>query len=84
MSWDCLRDEKRKARKKHQCFLCAEPIEPGETYCFRFGFDDGDPVETKMHVDCERYTQSWDDMDWESATGGSISRDEVRDHLGVQ
>lgn len=81
MSWTHVEDKQRKARKRHQCFICAEPIEPNETYMIRFGYEDGEgPISTKMHLECERYTDKWDDMDWKShSPGDGPGRAEIRE-----
>ena len=56
--------EKRKARKKHQCWWCAEPIEPGTTYA-RWGWpDEGTVTEIKVHTECG---DAWDSLHWADA-----------------
>jgi len=42
-----------RARKKHSCDWCSEPIEPKTKYWKWFGIVDGDPSATKMHPECE-------------------------------
>jgi hypothetical protein len=66
MSWVHSKDVKRKAKKKHVCYLCARRIEPGETYIRRHGIIEGQGrIDFPMHDRCEAVTESWDDGDWE-------------------
>ena len=52
----CLSEESGiKARKRHRCALCCEPIEIGEIYLRRNGVDGGDFWTMKMHPECHAY-----------------------------
>lgn len=44
-----------RARKKHRCVLCVEPINAGELYDIRTGVDQGDCWTMKMHPECQAY-----------------------------
>jgi hypothetical protein len=74
MSWTHLRDEIRKARKAHRCYLCGEIIAPQETYLVRTGSLDDEIVSCKMHPECEQQTRDWDDFDWECFSGDEFER----------
>lgn len=74
MSWAHLRDNTRKARKQHRCYLCNESIVIGEQYIDRVGTDNGEIIAMKMHMECERETKVWDDMDWECFFQGDMER----------
>jgi len=74
MNWTHLRDNKRKARKEHRCWLCNESILIGERYIDRAGADGDGIVTIKMHPECEHETHKWDDMDWECFFQGDMKR----------
>ncbi len=65
--WTFLNESQPVARKSHKCILCGEMITKGEKHIARRGitYDDG-PVTSRMHFACEKITQSWDEMDWET------------------
>lgn len=44
--------ERRTARKAHQCTYCAEPIAVGDEYVFQKGNYDCHWYENKMHPEC--------------------------------
>jgi hypothetical protein len=63
-----------KARKRHQCYLCAKPIEAGSTYVRSSGVFDGNFWTMAMHVACEAQTKGWDATDWETFSPGDLSQ----------
>ena len=74
MSWTHLRDTKPTAKIRHACYLCGEPIRIGEQYVYRVGSDGDGVIVMKMHVECEKATYEWDDMDWECFESGDMER----------
>lgn len=46
-----------KAKKRHQCYWCGEPIEPGDVYEQWTCFDDGNATNVKVHGVCK---EAWD------------------------
>jgi len=70
MTWHHVEDRILKARKRHLCGLCGQPIEVNWRYLSRFGFDDDGPMTSRMHVSCEQLTKDWDAMDWETHLQG--------------
>jgi hypothetical protein len=48
-----LRIVKRKAKKRHDCYLCQKPITVGEIYIYIYGIEDGNSVEMKYHQLCD-------------------------------
>jgi hypothetical protein len=74
MAWTHLKDTAPKARKRYQCYLCYDPIEVGEVHVHRTGTNDG-LMSFRMHVDCEKQTDDWDCMDWETFDPGSMDRE---------
>jgi hypothetical protein len=74
MSWTHLRDEIRKARKAHRCYLCDELIAQGEEHVVRTGITDDGHVSCRMHPECKQQTQDWDDFDWEIFSPGEFER----------
>lgn len=72
MTWKCLRNDTRKAREAHTCWLCDKQIDPGEVYIYRIGVDQSNLVEMHMHVICEEVTSGWDAMDWETFSQGDL------------
>jgi hypothetical protein len=63
-----------KARKQHQCYLCAKPIEVGSTYVRSSGTYDGNFWTMAMHVACEAQTKGWDETDWETFSPGDLQQ----------
>lgn len=45
----------QKAKKRHRCTGCWEPIEVAETYMRYRYFDGGDAGTVKMHPECHAY-----------------------------
>ncbi len=75
MSWKHLGDTTIKsARKPHRCFLCGELIPAKSAYVNRRGAGDGELIEQKMHVECERESHNWDQTDWECFSEGDMER----------
>lgn len=74
MSWTCLSDGQRKARKGHRCLCCNALIEIGDTYHVRTGIDCDGWVDMKMHLKCAEVTHEWDSDDWEAFEPGSMER----------
>ena len=72
-----------KARKRHQCYLCAKPIEAGSTYVRSSGVYDGNFWTMAMHVACEAHTKDWDETDWETFSPGDLSQ-WANEPLGVK
>ena len=52
MSMYCTDPETLKARKKHLCDSCGEPVLPGETYRRWRCYDGGEAGTVKMHPEC--------------------------------
>lgn len=50
-----------KARKEHQCFLCAGTISKGDTYQRVTGSDCGDFYFVKQHDECNRFVDDTTD-----------------------
>lgn len=46
-----LREGRHKARKRHQCSTCGEPIEPGEVYRIEVAIWDGEFGAYRQHGD---------------------------------
>lgn len=67
----CSPQENRKARVKHICTNCAQPIEPGEKYVRWMSVDDS-MFTNKMHPECLKALQdAADGYSWEyEAFGG--------------
>lgn len=42
----------RKARKAHRCYNCGTKIQPGETYTYMSGVDEGSGWNAASHSDC--------------------------------
>jgi hypothetical protein len=63
-----------KARKRHQCYLCAKPIEVGSVYVRSSGVNWGTFWSIAMHVECEKHTRLWDDTDWETFSPGDLNQ----------
>ena len=66
MSWLHLEEGLVRGRKRHTCFLCELPIPKGDQYLHRVGITDGELVNMKMHLACEKLTQDWDQLDWQA------------------
>lgn len=63
----CLsQDYNVKARKRHRCALCQEPIEPGDIHHVRKGVNSGDFWTMRIHPECYDYEQQPGivDEDW--------------------
>lgn len=63
-----------KARKRHRCYLCGQPIEPGETYVRHSAADYGKAHSWSQHPECDAATIGWDEDDWEYFLSGSMER----------
>ncbi len=66
MSDTFFSESKPVARKTHRCGLCGLDIAPGTKHIARRGISDNRPYTFRMHFACEKITQSWDEIDWES------------------
>ena len=77
MSWMFLNDTTPKARAVHLCFLCELPIAKGEVHVSRSGVFEGEAIRQRMHIDCERVTDSWTEDDWENKTEAMEFRREL-------
>ncbi len=73
MSWTPIRDTMPRARKIYRCRICNEEILTGERHVARSGFDIK-PITFRMHIECEKLTQYWDQGDWESTAAGDTER----------
>ena len=71
---EVLSNSTPKARKQHQCYLCAKPIEVGSTYVRSSGTYDGNFWTIAMHVACEAQTKDWDETDWETFSPGDLQQ----------
>ena len=74
MSWRHLSDEHPVARKPHHCFLCGETIEVGEKHVRRTSVDGRELCSLRMHLECEKESQDWDETDWECFFEGDAPR----------
>ena len=75
MGWTCLSSKHGvRARKEHQCFMCAEPIPAGTKYDRRSGVRDGQFVTMTLHPGCNETSSEWDDLDWETFSTGGMAR----------
>lgn len=57
MSWTCLSDAPRVARKEHKCTWCGQPISPGERYQYSSGVFEGEFVTNSLHPECDKAAQ---------------------------
>lgn len=64
----------KKARKPHQCYLCGDPIEAGESYVKRTGSNDDGVDVIKMHPECEAESSTWEWWEWEEFFQGDMPR----------
>lgn len=64
---ELIKDECRKARKRHLCNYCGHDIEPGEKYNYSLLKDGGDVYSWRAHEKCNFIaTELWDYIDpWE-------------------
>lgn len=75
-------DKEGKARKLHQCRVCGDMIQPGETCRIYRGIEDGEGFYTlHFHPVCWDYSRSWDEQDWENCGPGAISRREIEEEM---
>lgn len=63
-----------KARKKHRCDYCAEPIMPGDMYDRLSGFGSEGPWVLKQHPECAALTKDWGEDDWHIHSPGDGKR----------
>lgn len=70
----CTFDRAVKARKPHECRVCGETINPGETCQRRAGFDSEGPGTIHMHLECLALTHDWSYDDWEVMLPGDEKR----------
>ena len=80
MSWTHLKDTEPVARKPYRCRLCNEEISVGEKHIARTGIWEGSPVTFRMHPECEKETDYWDDDDWECCEQGEMERPLTKEH----
>lgn len=67
--------EVAKARKRYRCYLCHEPIEPGEPYVRASGKTDGEMYSEANHPECfEKANDPDGDWDWEECFSGDMER----------
>jgi hypothetical protein len=67
---DVVRATLHTARKRHQCSLCFEHIEPGDRYRVVSGIYDGMPFRGRQHRACGDVTHAWGEVtgaDYEEA-----------------
>ncbi len=83
MSCTYIADKVVKVRKRHQCRVCGEWIEKGDSCRLYRGVETGEGFYTiYFHHQCWEHSRDWD-MDWESISPGEISREEIaRDACG--
>lgn len=72
--WTHLGDETPVARKPYRCYLCGEPIPVGEKHVKRTGVGEDGLDAFRMHEECERESDAWDEMDWECFFEGDMPR----------
>ena len=83
VSSTCISSKIGKPRMSHQCRVCGDIIQAGESCEIYRGVEDGVGFYTLyLHQDCHEYTADWDDTDWETMAPGRISRDEIRAEMG--
>lgn len=78
------------ARKQHRCWMCGDPIEPGEQYVSRVRLLDGEISCCKQHEECDDQAlflwglnYAWDGPvgfgeAWAHAWGGEKAVDDLR------
>jgi hypothetical protein len=71
---ECLSSSTPMARKQHQCYLCAKPIEAGAVYVRNTGVTDRNFWSIAMHVRCEMEAWDWDATDWETFSPGDLQQ----------
>lgn len=52
MSYVCLKDEMRKARKMHKCIWCGQSIHKGDTYNYERSIFEGQHQSHHWHPEC--------------------------------
>ncbi len=63
--WRCFVATKRKARKRHTCVECEEPIVPGERYVEEKGIDyEGTPFRYHTCILCHRIREHYCPYGW--------------------
>jgi len=78
MEYHHIRDKTIITRKAHQCWICGETIEKGESCVSRTGVYDNCIFTFYMHALCERYAdRHFDIYDWEGWEPGELSREEI-------
>lgn len=85
MGWTHLEDTKPKARKRYQCYLCEEPIDPGEQHVKRAGVNEDGLSTIRMHLVCEAVTvaNEWDEDRWDYVSGSDF-REELAKYVVEQ
>ena len=69
-------------RKPHQCRVCGDIIDAGESAIIYRGVEDSEGFYTShFHNDCWDYSRDWDECDWAGLTPGAISRAEVQGEM---
>jgi len=75
MSWNHLEDTSPKAKKEYRCYLCGLKINIGEKHIKRTGTADFEFITQRMHIDCEKLTNDWDENDWENFDEAEFRQD---------
>lgn len=71
-----LSDKVCKPKKPHECRVCGERIDKGESCQMYRGVEEEGFYTLYFHCDCWGYSRDWDDGDWKM-NPGDISREEV-------
>lgn len=78
-----ISDKVGKVRKAHQCRVCGDKIEVGEECHIYRGVADDGFYTGYFHDICWDYSRDWDELDWETCSPGSISRNDIRIELAA-
>lgn len=78
MSYTHLRDENRRSRKPHRCYLCGKWIRWKALHVARTGVDEQGRQTVHMHAVCESLTHGWDADAWEYHDPGEFCTYELR------
>ena len=76
MSWTQLSSKRGvRARKRHTCYYCGEPILVGEKYDIWVGTYPGEGIiTTRAHPECLDAVAGWEAGDHETFDPGSLAR----------
>ena len=63
-----------KARKRHRCYLCGEPIEVGEVHVSQVSKIEWELVASRFHEECLAFVADWQQDGWETFCEGDLKR----------